>query len=225
MEPLERCGEGFLKEGIEAAQRRSWEALHRIADGIEPGMTEREASRLADETLREMGSPRSWHRSIIRFGEQTVLTYGKKGDMDRRLEPGETFFVDLGPNWILPGKGDVEYEGDVGDTFVAGPPTSEQAALREALRRLHAEASSFWAAERPTGKEIYDWLVPRAEATGFELLVEADGHRLGDFPHSRFSKKGLTELSFTPASHLWVLEVHLVHPSRRFGGFYEDILS
>lgn len=221
----ERCGEGFIKEGLSEAQRRSWEALHAIAALIRPGMTEREASRVCDEILREKGSPRSWHRSIVRFGSQTTLTYGIKGDMERRLAVGEPFFLDLGPNWVLPEFGGLEYEGDVGDTFVAGDANAEQLSLREALRTLHREASVHWAETKPTGKALYDWLSPRASRAGFELLLEAHGHRLGDFPHSRFSKAGMVDLEFSPASHLWVLEVHLVHPLRHFGGFFEDILA
>ncbi len=50
------------------------------------------------------------------------------------------------------------------------------------------------------------------------------GHRLSDFPHSAHYDGPLADVDFRPNPNLWVLEIAIIHPDRRFGAFYEDLL-
>ena len=224
-EKIESLGEGFVSDGLLEARRLSWNALQEISLQIKPGMTEREATVMADKLLRNAGSPRSWHRTRIRFGENTALPYLDKGNPDRALTLGEIFFIDIGPNWKLSSFGNIEYEGDVGHTLIAGKGNSEYAECIKLAKQLFDEATREWNRIKLTGTELYGWVMKRASELGYQIVPEDDGHRIGDFPHQRFSEKGLTEISFVPATYLWVLEIHLLHPSKRFGAFFEDILQ
>jgi hypothetical protein len=78
--------------------------------------------------------------------------------------------------------------------------------------------------EGKTGKEIYDDLGARAKARGYRLDQDVVGHRLGDFPHQRFTKQRLPLVEFAPSSHLWILELQIIHDELKHGAFYEDLL-
>ncbi len=224
LKKIEALGEGFARAGLLEAQRLSWLALQQIAESIKPGMTEHEATIVADKVLRASGSPRSWHRTIVRFGEDTALPYWEKGTPDRVLASDDLLFVDIGPNWTLPSFGNIEYEGDVGHAFITGQPNEAFSKCIRTGRLLFEEGSREWHQKKLTGAQLYEWLSKRAVELGYEMVPEDDGHRIGDFPHKRFFEKGLTGISFTPTSSLWVLEVHLIHPSKKFGAFFEDVL-
>jgi hypothetical protein len=47
---------------------------------------------------------------------------------------------------------------------------------------------------------------------------------LSDFPHSAHYDGPLAEVEFRPNPNLWVLEIAIAHPERKFGAFYEDLL-
>ena len=62
---------------------------------------------------------------------------------------------------------------------------------------------------------------------GYNRLVGAlanSGHRLSDFPHSAIYDGPMATLDFTPSPLLWVLEIHIRHPTKPFGAFFEDML-
>ena len=54
--------------------------------------------------------------------------------------------------------------------------------------------------------------------------MDLSGHRLSDFPHSAHYDGPLAEVEFRPNPNLWVLEIAIAHPERKFGAFYEDLL-
>jgi hypothetical protein len=61
---------------------------------------------------------------------------------------------------------------------------------------------------------------------GWELAPSyVRGHRLSEFPHSMYSDLTLDTVDYTPATHRWVLEVHICDPAKKFGAFYEDVLA
>lgn len=217
---IEGVSPEFLSLGIEKSQALSWQALEAIREGLRPGITETEAAAMAREVLESMGSPRSWHRPLIRFGVNTTKGFSDKSEGEGRLKENDIYFLDLGPNWIVDG---VEYEGDVGNTFIIG----EGIFLKEcvdACRTLFKYSARRWKEDKLTGPELYDALEAETNRLGFILLRISDGHRLSEFPHQNYTRQGLTEISFSPAAHRWVLEVQIADPDMRFGAFYEDLL-
>lgn len=221
-EALEAVDPKFLVEGLLSARRRTVEALERIRASLREGMTEDEARALSMKRLAELGALKHWHKPYVRFGPGTALTFHEPLQADYRLRAGDPFYLDLGPVWHEPETG-LDYEGDYGDTFVLGAnPEAERCAA--AARALFAEARLDWKEGRRRGDEIYALLKRRAGELGYGLLEQVAGHRLGDFPHHRHSKERLAKVAFHPSPALWVLEVQLVDPARRFGAFFEDLL-
>ncbi len=222
-ELLEGVGHKFACEKLVQAQCKAWEILAEIKGKIELGMTEADARALAIEIFLEHGITKHWHQPYIRFGPGTLLTFHQRLQKDYRLAKSDPFYIDLGP--ILKNENTkVQYEADVGDTFVFGENLeAEKCAV--AARSLFHQAVKFWKTEKPTGLLLYEFLGSRAQECGYDLVEKVEGHRLSDFPHQRFSKENLARLPFNPASSLWVLEVHLVDKQRRFGAFYEDLLG
>lgn len=217
---IEGVSSEFLSAGIEKSQELSWKALHAIREGIRPGMTETDASAMARDVLESMGSPRSWHRPLIRFGVNTTKGFSDKSEGDGRLKENDIYFLDLGPNWVVDG---VEYEGDVGNTFLIGEAIFLKDCV-EASRELFQYAKSCWKEKKLTGPALYNALETETNRLGFILLRKSDGHRLSEFPHQNYTRQGLTEIDFIPAAHRWILEVQIADPDMRFGAFYEDLL-
>ncbi|MCB0418402.1 MAG: aminopeptidase P family protein [Bdellovibrionales bacterium] len=221
---IEGTHPGYEVKAGRRAQEQSWKALESIAARIKPGTTEKEAIELAYSVLKEMGSPRSWHRPIVRFAKNTRLSFREKQEPERQLQNEEMFLIDIGPNWTFEDFPGVEYEGDVGKTFVCGSPTPPQLQCIEVADQLFREASTRWRTQQTSGIALYEWMQARANDLGHDLLLEANGHRIGDFPHHNYFKKGLGSVEATPSAHLWVLEVHVLSRSGDFGAFYEDTL-
>jgi Xaa-Pro aminopeptidase len=216
-ELLEKTGAAFTDAGILSARKRSWEALHAIASRLRPGMTEEEGRELAQQMLRERGSAKIWHRPHVRFGKNTLLSYGSPSEPNVVLQEEDVFFLDLGP--IFDG-----FEGDVGATFQVGSNPEHARIIRDG-QAIFAEVKEKWRTEKLTGEALYDFARQITEPLGWKLtLEEANGHRLSDFPHAIYFKGGISELGFTPAAQKWVLEIQIRHPELPFGAFHEDLL-
>jgi Xaa-Pro aminopeptidase len=219
---LESVHPEFVLAGLLTAREKSWQAFSAIRSQLKIGMTEIEAREMALRTLRELGSTKNWHKPWIRFGPGTTLTFYELAQADYRLQEGDPVYFDLGPVWPdvnLP----IEYEGDVGDTFIFGINPEAQK-LIEATHRVWGEARDRWKDQKLTGEQLYDFLKKRAAELGYSLLEKIDGHRLGDFPHVKYSKERLSRVTFPPRESLWILELQLLHPTLKIGAFYEDLL-
>jgi hypothetical protein len=229
----------FVVDGLKLARARTIEGFERIRGGLREGMSEADARKLALQVFAELGVTKHWHRPYVRFARGTTLTFNDPEQAEPRLQHGDPVYVDLGPVWPAAALGraalGLEYEGDFGDSFVfslgdTGGASSETELYPQAeqciraARALFHEAQSHWHAERLTGEALYAFLRKRAEELGYDLAEEVEGHRVGDFPHQKYSRKRLAELAFVPAETLWVLEVQLLDRERRFGAFFEDLL-
>lgn len=220
---LEKASPALLSEGVSESQRLSWVGLRKIRERLRPGMKESEAMGMAREVLSELGSPRAWHRPLIRFGGNTILGFSDKSE-DLTLQENDIYFIDIGPNWSLPDHNRLEYEGDVGETFVMGRSPEYEACART-CRELFAYAQARWKADGLRGPALYDDLEAETARRGYVLLRKSDGHRLSEFPHNVYTRKGLTEIDFSPSPFRWILEVQIADKDMRFGAFYEDILA
>jgi len=213
---IEKSKDGYQPEMLLSVQQRAWEALAAIKSRIVPGMREEDAYHMANQVLDELGAERKWHRCYVRFGVNTILKYGLPSQPNVILGENDIYFLDLGPVWN-------GYEGDVGDTIATGNDPDMIRCAQDA-RRIFAIVRDHWKKERPTGEALYAFARQTAESMGWQL-VPSTGHRLSDFPHAIYFRGHMGDVDFTPAPEKWVLEIHLRHPERSFGAFYEDLLQ
>ncbi len=212
----EATGPAFDLEGFLAVRARTRQAVHRIAEQVQPGMSEERAKELARETLSALGMRRGWHHIIVRCGANTTKDFMERSTPGVVLGDDDIFFVDIGPVY-----GD--FEGDAGDTFVLGDDPRHRAAKAD-VREIWELVRARWFAERPTGVALYEYATAVTEERGWRLNMDLSGHRLSDYPHAAHYDGPLAEVGFTPSPNLWVLEIAIAHPDGTFGAFYEDLL-
>ncbi|UFS71910.1 aminopeptidase P family protein [Geomonas sp. RF6] len=215
-ETLEGTRADFSVQLMLEARAKAKEAVHRIAAKVHPGMAEEYANTVVAETLQEMGSSKNFHKAYIRFGTNTTKTFGAESDPGVVLGEDDIFFIDVGPVFG-------EYEGDAGDTFVTGNNRDFRRAAEDARNVFNAVLEK-WKTEKATGAELYNFAEQKAKELGWTLNLDLGGHRLGDFPSGQHYEGPLSEITFTPAPNLWMVEIHLLHPEQQFGSFYEDLL-
>ncbi len=216
-EKIEKTKVDFSVQPMLDAREKTQKAVSLIAARVVPGMLEEEGRELADQILSELGSNKRWHRSWVRFGENTLKHYGIPSTPNVRLKENDIFFLDVGPIWN-------GYEADFGQTFTVGN-NLEMDACVNAARELFDRVKAYWENSSPSGHELYRYAAQEAESIGYPLhLEQANGHRLGDFPHAIHYKGSIASLEFSPSRHLWVLEIQIKHPRLPFGAFVEDLL-
>jgi len=212
----EAVGAKFSMSAMLRARSRSLEALGRIAAAVRPGMTQARATERAAQILHELGMQRIWHRTLVRFGSDTLKVFSEPVAADKVLGDDDIFFIDIGPVWD-------EHEGDAGDSFVVGSDP-EMAACVEAVRRLWREVAQRWREDGLGGQALYRFAAERARALGWRLNLDIRGHRVSDFPHAIYNAGKLGDFASCPSTGLWVLEIQIAHLERPFGAFYEDLL-
>jgi hypothetical protein len=212
----EGVGTTFSMPAMLRARRRTVDAVNSIAATIAPGMTEENAVETAQTMLEAMGMDRLWHKTLVRFGSQTLKTFHEPSDPHRALGEEDVFFVDLGVVWD-------GHEGDAGDTFVTGSDP-DRLACAQAARDLWVRVAARWAERRPSGAALYAYAAEQAETMGWRLNLEIRGHRVSDFPHAIYRAGALGDFASCPSSGLWILEIQIAHPTRPFGAFFEDLL-
>jgi CDP-4-dehydro-6-deoxyglucose reductase len=220
---IEKVDPRFVREGILRARERSWAALREIQGKLVEGLSELEARKLALAVFAERGVKKHWHQPNIRFGPGTALTFHDPLQPEYRLRRDDAVAMDLGPVWADL-ETEIEYEGDVGDSFVFGENAAAERCANT-VRSLFEEGKKKWVAEPSiSGKALYEFLGVRSEEEGYRLLPNVVGHRASDFPHQRYCKDKLPQMEFHPSGFLWVLELQIVHPTLPLGAFYEDLL-
>ncbi|HEY6471878.1 MAG TPA: M24 family metallopeptidase [Acidimicrobiales bacterium] len=213
---LEATGENYSLDALMDVRARTRRAVHLIADQVKPGMAEEEAKAIARDILKDMGMRRGWHHIIVRCGSNTTKDFMERSEPGVVLGENDIFFVDIGPIYE-------NTEGDAGDTFVFGSDPDHLRARKE-VRLIWDDVRAKWFADGVTGKELYDYAIEVAGSFGWKLNMDLSGHRLSEFPHSAHYDGPLAEVEFRPNPNLWVLEIAIAHPERKFGAFYEDLL-
>jgi Xaa-Pro dipeptidase len=197
---------------------------------VRAGVGERALSdEIRDLAADMFGVTRHWHKRIVRAGENTLQPYRKKPP-DREIAADDIVFCDFGPIFE-------RWEADFGRTFVLGGDV-RKLALRDALPRVwQAGREHFEADPDITGAELFDHVVDLSRAEGWEFGGTIAGHLVGEFPHEKIAGDAI-ESYIAPGSDQpmrrtdktgrichWILEVHLIDPARRYGGFYEELLD
>jgi Xaa-Pro aminopeptidase len=213
----EKSGDSFQLERLLQAREKSIALMETLGKRILPGMTEGEALAICDSLYKERGVEKKWHRSWIRFGENTLLPYGELADPKTTLKENDIFFVDLGPVFD-------NYEGDIGKAYVVGND-SEMHKCKKDSEEIFQIVSDKWREDRLTGEALYQFAEEEAKKRGWLFSTRgASGHRVSDFPHAVHYKGAIAKLPFTPSRGIWVLEIQIRHPERPFGAFVEDLL-
>ena len=197
---------------------------------VVPGRSEREVSDAVRTLAADMfGVTRHWHKRIVRAGPNTLHPY-RENPADLVIGEDDIVFFDFGPVFE-------EWEADFGRTFVVGDDPVK-ARLRDALPIAFAAGKRYFH-DTPaiTGAQLYAFVRSLAETGGWVFGGEIAGHLVGEFPHERISgdtwrsyiaPENATPMRGTdPSGRLrhWILEIHLVDRERRFGGFYEQLLT
>jgi Xaa-Pro aminopeptidase len=213
---LEGVGPAFTKEQMLSMRAKTRGVIHQIAAACKPGMVEEDAVAMAKEMLAEKDMVRGWHDVYVRFGTNTLKTFGAESDPGIVLKENDIFLIDIGPVWE-------EWEGDGGDTFVVGSNPDMEKCAADAKELFHTVRNE-WESTGMSGKALYEFAVEEAKALGWELNMDLSGHRLSDFPHAAIYDGPMADVDFKPSPLLWVLEIHIRHPTAGYGAFFEDML-
>ncbi|MGZ3770253.1 MAG: M24 family metallopeptidase [Bdellovibrio sp.] len=223
---MEKVDPQFLNEGLLRARAKTIEVLHEIRNALKEGMSENKARLLTLSIFQSHGVSKHWHKPWIRFGEGTTLSF-YDALSESNLKKNDIYHLDFGPVWPaekLGLDGDIEYEGDYGDTFVFG--TNEEAQkMINALHDSFHETKKSWKQNELSGQNIYKVFKDIVESKGYVFIDKVDGHRISDFPHHKYTRDRLSKISFVPTSSLWILEAMICHPNQKMGAFYEDIMD
>ena len=79
---------------------------------------------------------RGWHDVYVRFGSNTLKTFGAESDPGIVLKENDIFFIDIGPVWG-------ETEGDGGDTFVVGTDAGMEQCAADAKKLVPYRAQEM----------------------------------------------------------------------------------
>src|ERR1700722_16664615 len=213
---LEAVGVKFNEEQMLFVRQRTRSAIHEIAARVKPGMVEEDAVEMAKDLLANLGMLKGWHDVYVRFGTNTLKTFGAPSDPGVILGENDVFFIDIGPVWK-------DWEGDGGATFVVGQQREMERCAADAEKLFHTVRRE-WAVSGKTGKALYEFAIAEAGQMGWELNMDLSGHRISDFPHEVIYPGPLANVEFKPKPLLGVLEIHIRDPHSRFGAFYEDML-
>jgi methionyl aminopeptidase len=213
---LEATGDKFSVQPFLEMRQRTRRAVNDIASRVKVGMVEEDARAMARDVLADGGMRKGWHHIIVRFGPNTTKDFMEPSDKGVVLGSDDIFFVDIGPV-----HGD--HEGDGGDTFVFGSDPDHHRAKAD-VRVIWDDVRDRWFRDGLTGRELYDYAEKKCADKGWRLNRDLSGHRLSEFPHSVHYDGAMATVDFRPAPLLWVLEIAIIHPERKFGAFYEDLL-
>lgn len=213
---IQSFGDQFELRKLLHARQIAREITYELSSMIRPGMTEEEAYSLYKDLCVKFGVEKQWHPPKLRFGPNTLCNF-RDVSAPYELSDEDIFFIDIGP--VIDG-----HEADYGETFSIGNEFGlKNIALRS--KTVFDEVKKFWLENKINGEELYDFAKSRADHYGFILNMGSDGHRIGDFPHHIHFKGGLPESEEVIIPNAWILEIHLYSRDKKYGAFFEDILT
>jgi Xaa-Pro aminopeptidase len=213
---VENLGNHFNQELYLKAREQTIEVVQTTSKKIFPGMNEVQSIALLNRELDTAGIEKFWHPTKFRINRNTTKSFRDISEDNIVLEESDLFFIDIGPVFY-------NHEADYGETFIIGADP-KLIKLGNAAKEIFTATQTAWKTHKLTGAELYQFAQNEALTYGLKLNSNMYGHRLGDFPHALHYKGKLGTLDFSPAPHLWVLEIHLIDESINRGSFFEDIL-
>lgn len=212
----ERNGALFDPAIFLEARDRTRALIADVAANIRPGMIEEDARERLRQSLKAAGMLRGWHGIRVSFGCNTARGFEDAHEPGVMLQSDDIFLIDIGPVW----RG---HEGDAGETFVVGDDPDMHRAARD-VKAVFDATEACWRDAGLSGAALYRFAADEAARLGWTLNLDMSGHRLSDFPHAVRHDGALLDTGYAPGDGLWVLEVHIRHPERAIGAFYEDLL-
>lgn len=213
---IQNFGEKFDLAKLILARNLAKEITYKLKSLIIPGMTEADAHHLYKKICVEYGINKQWHPPKLRFGPNTLLNFQDKS-IAYTLQEDDIFFIDIGP--IIEG-----HEADFGETFSIGS-NLEFKRICKLQHTIFNEVRDYWQTTYKTGPELYQFAQDLALSHHLILNIDQDGHRIGDFPHHIFYQGSLIDCQQEIIPNAWILEIHLWDQEKRFGAFYEDLLT
>lgn len=190
--------------------------LNKIIEIIQPGISESKATAAANIIFKEHGIEKVWHRPIIRFNKNTLLTFLDRPVNDYILQKNDIAFVDIGI--VKDG-----IEGDIGKTIVFGN-NKEFLHLKNVSEIIFEEAKKYWQIENPTGIKLYEFIHALAKKYKVIFNLSVAGHLIGAFPHTHAWTKGANTYPEKLTATGWILEIQIKSPTLPFGAFFEGLL-
>lgn len=174
----ERNGDSYDFDLMLETRERTRGVIRDVAAQIGPGMTEEDALALMRQTLKARDMLRGWHGIHVRFGSNTLKTFGKPSEPGVVLRENDIFFIDIGPVW----RG---YEGDGGETFTVGSDPEMLKAAAD-VRAVFDTVRDAWLREGLTGAELYRHAQAQA---AFIACAYGGGHQPAP-PHRGSYRRG-----------------------------------
>lgn len=217
---------------LHAAEGRALALLDRIeALGlIAPGRTEREVENdIRDLALTEFGVEKHWHKRIVHAGVNGLAT-ARENPPVVTIAEDDLVFLDLGPVFE-------EWEADVGRSYVVGNDPDKNRLVADLPAQFDRVKARFDGDPGITGAELYQFACDSAAAAGWRFGGVIAGHIVGEFPHAHLpgdkdfyrinpeNTLPLRDPDPLGRERFWILEIHLVDPAGRYGGFYERLMS
>lgn len=223
--------EATRRAALLAAQDRAATLFAAVEDAgiIRPGVADKTASAAIRDLASELfGTTRHWHKRIVRSGEHTLLPY-RENPPDRVMGDDDIVFADFGP--IFEG-----WEADFGRTWVLGDDPVKLRLRDDLAEVFDAAKRHFEEHAELTGEQLYAEVERLAAERGWGYGNVHCGHLVGEFPHTDFDDPIESHLMAGNTAPLrrtdptgrvahWILEIHLIDAERRFGGFYEELLT
>lgn len=213
---IQNFGEKFDREKLFRARNVARDITYELASLIRPGMTEEDAHRLYKELCQKYPVEKQWHPAKLRFGPNTICNF-KDQSVPYTLQDNDIFFLDIGP--VVDG-----HEADYGETFSIGD-NFEYKRLCHAQKDVFKAVAEHWKKYREAGAPLYEFAKKKAQELGYILNTDQDGHRIGDFPHHVHFRGAMVECTEEIVPNAWILEIHLWEPQKKYGAFFEDILT
>lgn len=212
----ERVGPAFSVDGMLQARAATRDAIRTIAALVKPGMLEEDAVDMAKRTLIASGLDLTWHPTRVRFGSNTMKAMKQASEPGVILKENDIFFIDMAPRFQA-------WEGDGGASFVVGN-NEEYARCAADAEILFHDVRTLWQEEKLSGQGLYRYADQKAKSMGWALNFDLPGHRVSDFPHAALHTGSLADYDLSPSAMRWILEIHIRHPEKQFGAFFEDML-
>ncbi|HEY5336869.1 MAG TPA: M24 family metallopeptidase [Rhizomicrobium sp.] len=225
-----------IRTGLEAAEARGmamFDAIER-AGLLTSGKTEKQ---LDDEIYilakRDFGVNIHWHKRVVRVGANTVCIFSDNPPI-QTIQPDDTVYLDLGPVFAT---GNDQWEADIGRSYALGDDPEKKRLVADLPRLFDVAKAHYEASPDITGAQLYAFAQKVATEAGWIFGGTIAGHIVGEFPHAQRvpGDKELHRIAPRNTQRMrdpddngrarhWILEIHLVNPTRRWGGFYERLL-
>jgi methionine aminopeptidase len=213
---LQGFGDQFNLNKLIHARNVAREMTFELSSHIQPGMSEEDALEAYKKICTRYPIQKQWHAPKLRMGPNTICNF-KDISSPYLLKAEDIFFIDIGP--VIDG-----HEADYGETFSVGSIFNHKHIALSA-KKIFQEVADYFKNNHTTGRKLYDFAHSRAQHYGYILNMGSDGHRIGEFPHHIHFKGSLPEMAEIVVPNAWILEIHLYNPDKKFGAFFEDILT